>query len=184
MLLSSWGPGAGRKRSQAYCQSAVPTHPGRGGGFSGSEVCSLRTCLYFCNFYFLCYEAEGEPKRNEVPFRNASLSVLHETAYEESKSLLWGFGEGKKMGVRAGGGEGRGKGDREGGRALSARAESSILGNHTDSVVNPSPATSWGCFPICEMGIVIITVPPPRPFVTINRKDTYEAVSLMCFTPT
>lgn len=98
MLLSSWGPGAGRKRSQACCQSAVPTHPGRGGGFSGSEVCSLRTCLYFCNFYFLCYEAEGEPKRNEVPFRNASLSVLHETAYEESKSLLWGFGEGKKWG--------------------------------------------------------------------------------------
>lgn len=46
------------------------------------------------------------------------------------------------MGVRAGGGEGRGKGDGEGGRALSARAESSILGNHTDPVVNPSPATS------------------------------------------
>lgn len=88
------------------------------------------------------------------------------------------------MGVRAGGSEGRGKGDGEGGRALSARAESSILGNHTDPVVNPSPATSWGCFPICEMGIVIITVPLPRPFVTINRKDTYEAVSLMCFTPT
>lgn len=88
MLLSSWGPGAGRKRSQAYCQSAVPTHPGRGGGFSGSEVCSLRTCLYFCNFYFLCYEAEGEPKRNEVPFRNASLSVLHETAYEENTLLI------------------------------------------------------------------------------------------------
>lgn len=42
------------------------------------------------------------------------------------------------MGVRAGGGKERGKGEGEGGESL-------ILRNHTDPIVNPSAATSYGC---------------------------------------
>ena len=104
ILPSRWGPEAGRKESQAWCQSVVPTRPGWR-EFSGSEICNLRTCLYFCNFYFLHYKAEGKPKGNKVPFRNASLFVPHEMAYEERKHLLWRLGE-KEKGVGASGGKG------------------------------------------------------------------------------
>lgn len=104
MLPSRWGPGAGRKGNQAWCQSAVPAHPGWR-EFSGSEICSLRTCLYFCNFYFLLYKVEGKPKGNKVPFKNANLSVLYELAYEDRRSLLWRLGK-EKRGIGTSGGKG------------------------------------------------------------------------------
>lgn len=87
MAPSRWGSGARRKGSQAWCQSALPARPGWR-EFSGSEICSLRTCLYFCNFYFLCHKAEGKPKGNKVPFKNASLSVPYEIAHEERRCFL------------------------------------------------------------------------------------------------
>lgn len=73
MLRSRWGPGAGRKGSQAWCQSAVPTRPGWR-EFSGSVICSLRTCLCFCNFYFLLTKAEGKPK--EIKFLSETPGCL------------------------------------------------------------------------------------------------------------
>ena len=103
MLRSRWGPGAGRKGSQAWCQSALPTRPGWR-EFSGSVICSLRTCLCFCNFYFLLSKAEGKPG-NKVPFRNARLFVLYKTAYEERKHLLWQLLE-KEERAEASGGKG------------------------------------------------------------------------------
>lgn len=155
ILPSRWGPEAGRKGSQAWYQSVVPTRPGWR-EFSGSGICNLRTCLYFCNFYLLHYGAEGKPKGNKVPFRNACLCRTKWHMKRES-TFCGGLGR-KKRGsgpveAREMCGRPHPVGKRQAGvgrkkRVLSAQAESRgslsalIVGNHTDLDVNPNPTTA------------------------------------------
>lgn len=156
MLCSRWGPGAGRKGSQAWCQSAVPTHPGWR-EFSGSVICSRRTCLCFCNFYFLLSKAEGKPK--EIKFLSEMPGYLCcMKRHMKRESTFCGSFWRKKRGQRAVvAREGYGKphplGKRQTGMGrekrgfFSAQDESRgslsalTIENHTDKNVNPSPTT-------------------------------------------